>query len=105
MSEAVISLKNVVKSYGKNKVLNGVNLEIEKGSIYGLIGKNGAGKTTIFKIILGLSAYQEGELRFDGKESHQSEGRKKIGFLIGQNFFPYLNARKNLEYYCALKGV
>lgn len=60
MSEAIISLEKVEKSYGKFKVLKNVNLEINKGEIYGLVGKNGAGKTTIFKIILGLSDFQDG---------------------------------------------
>lgn len=105
MGETVISLQNVQKNYGKHKVLSGVNLEIEKGCIYGLIGKNGAGKTTIFKIILGLSDYQEGTLLFCGKANNESEGRKKIGFFVGQNFFSYMSAKQNLEYYCRLKGV
>lgn len=99
MGETVIALENVQKSYGKHKVLSGVNLEIEKGSIYGLIGRNGAGKTTIFKIILGLSDYQGGKLLFHGKADNESEGRKNIGFFIGQNFFSDMSARQNLAYY------
>ena len=55
MSEAVIKLENVNKTYGKNEVLKGVNMQVNKGDIYGLVGRNGAGKTTIFKMILGLS--------------------------------------------------
>ena len=62
MGESIISLQNVKKNYGKHEVLSGVNLEIENGGIYGLIGRNGAGKTTIFKIILGLSDFQAGTL-------------------------------------------
>ena len=62
MSETVIALSNVQKSYGKYQVLNGVNMQVNKGDIYGLIGKNGAGKTTIFKLILGLSEFGNGEL-------------------------------------------
>ncbi len=103
MGESVISLQNVKKSYGKHEVLGGVNLEIEKGGIYGLIGRNGAGKTTIFKIILGLSDFQAGTLRIG--DGDLSEGRKKIGAFVGQNFFSYMSAKQNLEYYCRLKGV
>ena len=61
MSEELIRLKGISKSYGKHQVLNGVDMTVNKGDIYGLIGKNGSGKTTLFKIILGLSPYQAGE--------------------------------------------
>lgn len=105
MSETVISLRGIQKSYGKHKVLNNVNLDIKKGDIFGLVGKNGSGKTTIFKIILGLSEYQDGQLQIDGKDEDLREGRKKIGFFIGSNFFSYMTARQNLDYYRRLKGI
>lgn len=105
MSETVISLKGINKSYGKQKVLEDVNMDIQKGDIFGLIGKNGAGKTTIFKVILGLSDYEQGELTIGSNGDSLEKGRKKIGFLIGSNFFPYMNAKQNLEYYCRLKGI
>ena len=66
MSETVIALSNVRKSYGKHQVLSDVNMSVNKGDIYGLIGKNGAGKTTIFKIILGLSEFENGTLSIMG---------------------------------------
>lgn len=105
MSEAVISLNGIDKSYGKHQVLQNVTLQINKGDIYGLVGKNGAGKTTIFKVILGLSEYQKGDLAILGDKDHVAEGRKKIGFLVGSNFFSYLTGRQNLEYYRILKGI
>lgn len=104
MSESVISLKGIEKSYGTHKVLSDVNLEIQKGDIFGLVGKNGAGKTTLFKVILGLSPYEGGTVELCGS-SNLEEGRKKIGVLIGANYFDYLNARGNLEYYRILKGI
>ena len=60
ISNAAIRLDNIIKSYGKHDVLKGVTMQVNKGDIYGLIGKNGAGKTTIFKMILGLSEYTSG---------------------------------------------
>lgn len=105
MSDTIISLKNVNKHYGKHEVLKGVNLEIKKGQIYGLVGKNGAGKSTIFKVILGLSDYSEGELHVGDENDTLEQGRAKIGFLIGNNYFPYDTAKQNLEYYARLKGV
>lgn len=105
MSEAVISLKGIEKSYGKHKVLTDVNLQINKGDIFGLVGRNGAGKTTMFKVILGLSAYEKGTLEICGETKNLAKGREKIGFLVGANYFDYMNAKQNMEYYRILKGV
>ena len=107
MSETVIALHNVQKSYGKHQVLSDVNMQVNKGDIYGLIGKNGAGKTTIFKLILGLSEFNDGELTIMGGSSKKdiAAGRRHIGFFIGSNFFPKMNATQNLTYYCQLKGI
>lgn len=105
MSETIISLKHLRKSYGKHEVLSDVNMEIEKGEIYGLIGANGSGKTTIFKIILGLSDYQGGSIRIGAPGDSPEKGRSRTGFFVGQNFFPYLNAADNLKYYARLKNV
>lgn len=102
----MLELCHVEKAYGENKVLSDVNVKVNKDEIYGLIGKNGAGKTTIFKIILGLTNYT-GDLSIKGStnENELVESRKKIGFFIGQNFFSYLNAKNNIEYYRQVKGI
>ena len=103
----MITLSNVQKSYGSHQVLNDVSLNVRKGEIYGLIGKNGAGKTTIFKIILGLTEYEQGRLRIAGSKSERDllQARRKIGFFIGKNFLDYLSAGENLEYYRRMKGI
>lgn len=105
MSETVISLKGIEKSYGKHKVLSNVNLDIQKGDIFGLVGKNGAGKTTIFKLILGLSEYSKGTIELNGSGTDLDKGREKMGFFIGSDFFGYLSGRRNLEYYRRMKGI
>lgn len=105
MSESVIRLEHIQKFYGKSKVLLDVNLEIEKGCIYGLIGKNGSGKTTIFKVILGLTNYNGGTVHIGDENDTLAQGRSKTGFYVGQNFFPYMTARQNLEYYRVLKNI
>ena len=69
MSEAVLELKDVKKYYGKHKVLQGVNMTVNKGDIYGLVGKNGAGKTTLFKVVLGLSALNGGKVSIFGAKT------------------------------------
>lgn len=104
----MIKLKNINKSYDKeNQVLSDVSLNINKGEIYGLIGKNGAGKTTIFKIILGLTEYDSGSLFINGKNNKKelSNERKNIGFFIGKNFFDYLDGKDNLEYFRKIKNI
>ncbi len=50
----VIELKDVKKSYGKQEILHGINLDVEEGSIHGLVGRNGCGKTTLIKCITGI---------------------------------------------------
>lgn len=105
MGEEVIRLKNIKKSYGKKEVLTDVNLSIDKGDIFGLIGKNGAGKSTMFKVILGLSEFEGGELYINGSKENLDEGRSKMGFFVGDNLFRYLNAEQNLQYYARLKKV
>ena len=102
MSEEIVCLEHVVKHYGSHQVLKDVDLSINKGDIFGLVGKNGAGKTTMFKTILGLSDYK-GKITINGKTGPQS--RSNVGFFIGKNFFDYMTAEQNLNYYCTLKGV
>ena len=106
MSEALIKLEDVKKAYGKHEVLKGVNMQVNKGDIYGLIGKNGAGKTTIFKMVLGLSRMDNGSVSICGSTNDKDlyKNRNKIGFLVGQKFYGYLNARENLKYYAIAKG-
>lgn len=107
MSEAVLELKDVKKYYGKHKVLQGVNMTVNKGDIYGLVGKNGAGKTTLFKVVLGLSALNGGKVSIFGAKNERgnNKNRNRIGFFVGANFYGYLNARDNLEYFRRLKGI
>ena len=107
MSEVVLELKDVKKSYGRHKVLKGVNMTVNKGDIYGLVGKNGAGKTTLFKVVLGLSHYEEGTVSLFGGKSHRenARNRNRVGFFVGANFYGYMNARENLDYFRRLKGI
>ena len=109
MSEntAMIKLDNIKKSYGKFEILKGVTMQVNKGDIYGLIGKNGAGKTTIFKMILGLSEKNEGTVSIEGSTTEKEllNNRSKIGFLVGTKFYNYLSARENLKYYATVKGI
>ena len=107
MSESVVRLEHVSKSYGKHAVLKDVNMLVQKGDIDGLVGRNRAGKTTIFKIILGLSERNSGVVSIaDSKnEKELFKNRSKVGFLVGTKFYDYLSARENLKYYATVKGI
>ena len=67
MNNNQLSCKNIVKTYGKKDVLHNLSLDLEKGKIYGLIGRNGAGKTTLLSILSGQNPATTGEITLDGK--------------------------------------
>lgn len=101
----VLQTSNLTKKYGKQIAIDNVNINIEKGDIYGLIGKNGAGKTTIMKIISGLTKESEGEVKLF-ESSDLNRGRKRIGTIIEQPaLYPDMTARENLIYYDKLLGI
>lgn len=83
MSEAIISIKNLNKSYGSKQVLKNINLEIFPGQIIGYIGPNGAGKSTTVKILIGLIPDFDGEVSIFGKPLQQNilEVKKSIGYV------------------------
>ncbi len=107
MGESVIKIDNLVKSYGHHEVLRGINMSVNKGDIYGVIGKNGAGKTTLFKVILGLSPSNSGNMSIlgAGSEKDNNVNRARIGFFVGVNFYNYLSGAENLHYYRRMKGI
>lgn len=67
MSNNTLSCKSIVKTYGKKDVLHDLSLDLEKGKIYGLIGRNGAGKTTLLSILSGQNPATKGEITLNGK--------------------------------------
>lgn len=95
--EYVLTTENVTKVYGKNKVVNRVNMHMKKGSIYGFIGKNGAGKTTFMRMVAGLAAPTEGEIELFGSKNLERE-RMRVGCLIeNPGAFAHMTAKENLE--------
>ncbi|WP_312668063.1 ABC transporter ATP-binding protein [Tissierella praeacuta] len=64
----MLEIRNLSKSYGRNKVLTDINLDIEENKIYGLLGRNGAGKTTLLKLIASQILKDDGEIKLDGEE-------------------------------------
>ena len=76
----LLECRGVTKSYGNKKVLDGIDLVLEKGRIIGLLGKNGTGKSTLLKLINGLLTLDGGQITFQG-ESIGVESKRRIAFL------------------------
>jgi len=102
---SVLVTNNLTKKYGKLTALDNLNLNIEAGNVYGLLGPNGSGKTTTLGIILGILHQDGGGYEwFDGQFGPKA--RMKIGAILETpNFYPYLNAYENLRITATIKGI
>lgn len=107
MKEIVLKTNDLTKKYKNFVALDHVNITINKGEIYGLIGRNGAGKTTLMRIIATLTNKSEGNfILFGNLDNDLTDTKKRIGCLIeNPSFFPNLTAYQNLKYYCLQKGI
>ena len=104
----MIEIKDVTKSYGRQKVLQNVSFEIMEGELFGLLGPNGAGKSTLIDILTGIQSMDSGEIFINGKsiKTDKVEIRKHLG-LVPQDIalLEELNAVDNLEYFGGLYGL
>lgn len=97
----MLEMTGIQKAFGAVKVLHGVNLEVRAGEVHALLGENGAGKSTMMKILCGILKADEGSIRIDGVERHFSHYDEAIAAGIGivfQEFslIPYLTAVENI---------
>ena len=93
----VLQISGLTKKYGKITALKSLDLKIEQGNVYGLLGPNGSGKTTTLGIILGILKQDDGNFSWFG-DKYGDQYRLKIGAILETpNFYPYLNADENLE--------
>ncbi|WP_292880068.1 ABC transporter ATP-binding protein [Methanobrevibacter sp. UBA188] len=107
MVDYVIETNNLSKIYYKNKVVNSVDMHVEKGKIYGLLGKNGAGKTTTMCMLLNLTYPSEGDILLFGKNvnNHSNEIYSNIGSIIETpGFYENLTAFENLKIISKIRG-
>ena len=104
---AVIRVNNLTKRFGNFTALNGVNLEVNKGEIYGFIGPNGAGKTTTIRIILGILKATQGEVKIFGKDAWKDavEIHKNLAYVPGDvNLWPNLTGGEVIDLFVKLRG-
>ena len=99
-----IYIQNLKKSYGNQKVLDGVNLAVEEGEFYALMGPNGSGKSTLSSIMASVTRFDSGTLEIYGKKPERS--RAVIAYIPQENFsVPQLSGRENLMYFASILGI
>jgi ABC-type multidrug transport system ATPase subunit len=101
----ILEINGLTKRFGKLTAVNQLSLTIEKGSVFGMLGPNGSGKTTTLGMLLGVTKPTAGSFSWFGKgDSH--EMRKNIGAILEQPvFYPYMTGEQNLDLVCQIKGA
>ncbi len=99
----IIEVENLKKTFRHNftktEILKGIDLEIERGEVFGFIGPNGAGKTTTVKVLLGLTSPTSGKVKVLGQEPNNTEVKRKIGYSPeNPYFYEYLTGQELLEF-------
>ena len=101
-----IEIKNLTKNFGQKQALNGLNMTVPQGAIYGFIGENGSGKSTTEKIICGLIHPSGGEVKLFGRDYKDADVRAKVGVLIEQpGCFPNYSVWNNMMLQAANLGL
>ena len=104
----MISIQNVSKWFGKFKAVDNINIEVEKGEIFGLLGLNGAGKTTTQRMVSTVFQPSEGDITVNGFDSkiNSSEVRRNIGFLPTEvGLYDRLTSREVIRYFGILNDI
>jgi len=104
----MIQLQNVSKSFKGQLAVQNLNLQVRAGEILGLLGANGAGKSTTINLLLGFLTPDSGTVKIDDKEtsSQVAEVRQLVGYIPENvNLYPYLSGLENLDYFCKLAGL
>ncbi len=108
MSTPVIQAEGLRKRYGKSFAVRGVNLTINEGEVFGLLGPNGSGKTTTILMLLGLTEPSEGKVKVAGCDPLREplEVKRRVGYLPDMvGFYDTMTARENLSYSARLMGI
>ena len=101
----MIRLKKVSKSFKENKALDNLTLSVDSGEIYGLLGANGAGKSTTLNLLFGFIKAESGSIEILDSEKKKIN-KDQIGYIPENvNLYPYLSGKENLDYFCKLAGL
>lgn len=100
--QSVLKTTNIIKKYGDKTVLDKVSMNINKGDIYGFIGKNGAGKTTFMRVVLSLTTHNEGEVKFFENKQIEEIGLKVGSLIEAPGLYKNASAYENLKRYSIL---
>ena len=103
---SMIKLKNVTKSFKDKKALDNLSLNVNSGEIYGLLGANGAGKSTALNLLLGFLDSDSGSIEISNSNDKKLVSRDMIGYIPENvNLYPYLSGIENLDYFCKISGL
>lgn len=108
MGKKVLELKNVSKSFGKRKIIDNLNLEVEEGEIYGFLGPNGSGKTTTIKMILRLINSDFGEIKVNGYDTKKQfeKAMECIGAIVeNPDLYKYMSGIDNLRLHARIRNI
>lgn len=96
----MLELKNIVKKYGNNVILDDISLQIKKGEIVSILGPSGSGKTTLLNLILGIKDISSGKIIYDGEDITNVPLEKRGFNIVFQDYalFPNLTAYENIVY-------
>ncbi len=100
MTELAIETRGLTKRFGRQAAVDGIDLAVPRGAVYGFLGPNGSGKTTTIRVMLGLAAATSGEVSILGEEMprHLRDVLPRVGALVeGPAFYPYLSGAANLH--------
>ncbi|SCJ47545.1 Methionine import ATP-binding protein MetN [uncultured Eubacterium sp.] len=102
----IIELKGVTKAFKKSRVLEDISLDLREGKIYGFVGRNGTGKSVLFKLICGLMIPSSGEITVNGKILKNGGFAEDIGILLDNTgFMPRMSAFDNLKSIAVINNV
>ena len=104
----VLEVKGLKKRLGKREIIKGINFSVKDGEIFGFLGPNGAGKTTTIRMLVGLIAPNEGEIKISGKDvqKEKEEALKNVGAVVeNPELYKYLSGRENLMQIARIRKV
>ena len=108
MVEEIIQARNVSKFFKNAKAVNDLSFSVQKGDVYGFLGQNGAGKSTMIRMLLTLIKPTKGSIKYFGKDlsTHRIDILKRVGAIIEKpDVYKYLSAYQNLSLFAKLSGI